>query len=72
MNLRSQRQRLGLTQSRLARLAGVNRISICLHELGDRPLREDERRRVQAALRGEAVRLVAVGSGIGEDLAMTP
>ena len=48
---------LRLSQSALARLSGVDRIHICLAELGDRPLNAQEEEKIQKALRWEAERL---------------
>jgi predicted transcriptional regulator len=56
-DIKAQRQRLRLSQSALARLSGVPRIRICLHELGDRPLTNDEVNNIQKALRAEGARL---------------
>jgi predicted transcriptional regulator len=57
MNLRLQRNALGISQSRLARLSGVSRFKICTYELGGGSLSEDERQRVYAALLAETDRL---------------
>jgi predicted transcriptional regulator len=55
--LRTHREALGISQSRLARLAGVSRFKICLFELGDGKLTSEEQDRIRAALRTEAQRL---------------
>jgi predicted transcriptional regulator len=55
--LRSNREQLGLSQTRLARLAGVSRFKICLFELGDGQLTDDEQRKIKAALQSEVDRL---------------
>lgn len=57
MDLRSHRKSLGISQSRLARVAGVSRFKICLFELGDGSLTVDEENRVSAALQVEVERL---------------
>jgi len=56
MNLRGARLALGMSQSRLARLANVSRFKICTHELGDTELNPAEQDRVREALLGEAER----------------
>jgi predicted transcriptional regulator len=56
-NLRNNRNALGLSQSKLARLSGVSRFKICTFELGDTTLSENEQDRVIAALQAEAARL---------------
>ncbi len=53
-DLKAQRLGLKLSQSRLARLSGVSRFKICLHELGDTELAPDELQRIETALRQEA------------------
>lgn len=67
-HLRKQRVGLRLSQSALARLADVPRVHICLHELGDRPLKPTEIARVEAALRKEAMRLRQVSQTIANPL----
>ena len=57
MNLRLQRNALGISQSRLARLSGVSRFKICTYELGGGSLSQDERQRLYTALLAEADRL---------------
>lgn len=57
MNLRSHRHELGISQSRLARLAGVSRFRICMYELGDGTLRPEEQSRIQGVLQAELERL---------------
>jgi predicted transcriptional regulator len=57
MNLPKARRALQISQSRLARLAGVSRFKICLFELGDGSLSTDEQMRISAALEAEAERL---------------
>jgi transcriptional regulator with XRE-family HTH domain len=55
--LRSLREALGVSQIRLARLAKVSRFKICVFELGDGKLTEDEQNRISAALQAEIDRL---------------
>jgi predicted transcriptional regulator len=57
MNLRAHRSALGISQSKLARLSGVSRFKICLFELGDGELNEEEQRQIREALLTEAERL---------------
>jgi predicted transcriptional regulator len=56
---KKQRAKLRLSQSALARLAGVSRIRICLHELGDLSLTTAELLRIDQAMRREAKRIHA-------------
>lgn len=56
-DLRQSRMTFRLSQSELARIAGVPRIKICLHELGDRHLNPLEEKQVRDAIRREAARL---------------
>ena len=58
--LKRARVALRLSQSALARLAGVPRVHVCLHELGDRPLNPQEEDKIQKALEWEAERLRGV------------
>jgi predicted transcriptional regulator len=60
MNLRSQRNALRISQSRLARLSGVSRFKICTHELGDTALSTEEQHRIGESLRAEAERLRSI------------
>jgi predicted transcriptional regulator len=55
--LRINREALGLTQSKLARLSGVSRFKICTFELGDTKLTPEEQNRIFTALVSEADRL---------------
>jgi transcriptional regulator with XRE-family HTH domain len=55
--LRSYRETIGLSQSKLARLSGVSRFKICLFELGDGKLTPEEQKRISAALHAETERL---------------
>ena len=57
LNLKETRTVLRLSQSALARLAGVPRVHICLHELGGRSLTAREERRVCAAIQRETGKL---------------
>jgi predicted transcriptional regulator len=68
MNLRSHRNTLGISQSRLARLSRVSRFKICLYELGDGRLNPEEQTRIRLALQAEAERLRSIPNGmdIGE------
>ncbi len=70
--LKRDRAVLGLSQSRLARLAQLPRFKIVFFELEDRPLSEDDQVRVRAALRAEAQRLKQMASQIGRGLATEP
>ena len=56
MNLPSSRTVLRLSQSRLAKLAGVSRFKICLFEIGDGGLTPEEQNRIRAALEADAER----------------
>jgi len=58
--LRSHREALGLSQSKLARLCGVSRFKICTYELGDTSLSSAEQERICGALKQEAQRLSAI------------
>lgn len=57
MSLRSERENLGISQSRLARLSGVSRFRICQHELGGKHLDPEELLQIETAIRQEAIRL---------------
>jgi len=57
MKLRTQRSALGISQSRLARLANVSRFKICTYELGSGTLTPEEQERIREALLTEAARL---------------
>ena len=57
IKLRSHREALGLSQSKLARLSGVSRFKICTFELGDTKLTLEDQKRIYAALVAEAARL---------------
>jgi predicted transcriptional regulator len=55
--LKSQRVSLGVSQIRLARLAGVSRFKISMYEVGEGELAADERTRIRVALQSESYRL---------------
>jgi predicted transcriptional regulator len=55
--LRSNREALGLSQSKLARLSGVSRFKICTFELGDSKLTPEEQKCIHVALLAESDRL---------------
>jgi hypothetical protein len=57
LELRTCRELLRLSQTKLARLSNVSRFKICLFELGDGALSAAEQRRVSEALRAELDRL---------------
>jgi predicted transcriptional regulator len=57
MKLRTHREVLGISQTRLARLSSVSRLKICMYELGDGSLNSEERSRIREALQAEAERL---------------
>ena len=72
-DLRTKRTLLGLSASRLSRLAGVGRFKISQAELGGKPLGREDRAAVLVALRGEAERLrQAVASLSGRPKARRP
>ena len=56
-DIRTRRSQLKISQSQLARLSGVSRFKLCMHELGDKTLNEKDEKRVEAAMRDEATRL---------------
>jgi hypothetical protein len=58
-DLKARRGELRISQSRLAKLAGVSRFKICLYELGEGGLAAEEQARVEQALREEAERIHA-------------
>lgn len=64
LDLRSHRTVLGLSQSKLARLAGVSRFKICTYELGGGCLTSEEQDRICQALRAEVIRLRSLPAGI--------
>ena len=62
MDLRSHRNLLGISQTRLARLSRVGRFKICMYELGDGSITPEEQCRLVAALKLEAQRLRAIAA----------
>ena len=60
LNLRTHRNVLGISQSRLARLSEVSRFKICMFELGSGGLTPDEHLRIKKALETESARLRSV------------
>jgi predicted transcriptional regulator len=66
-SLRASRISLGISQSRLARLAGVSRFKICSYEFANGSLTADERNRIRTALQAEAARLRAIAANIDFD-----
>jgi len=63
-DLRIRRTAPRISQSRLARLSGVSRFKICLHELGDKTLSTQDIARVSSALQQEARRLHGLSAPI--------
>jgi len=63
--LRQKRTSLGVSQSRLARLSGVSRFKICMYELGDGSLSDDELSRIRAGLQAEASHLRELSDSFG-------
>jgi predicted transcriptional regulator len=70
MDLRQNRQALGLSQSKLARLSRVSRFKICTFELGGCSLTADQQSRIREALCAEALRLRNVSANV--ELASSP
>lgn len=62
IKLRSRRETLGLSQSKLARISGVSRFKICMFELGGGSLSPVECQRIKSALEAEAARIRSVAS----------
>jgi predicted transcriptional regulator len=60
MILRSHRRALGISQSKLSRLARVSRFKICSYELGNGALTADEQKCIRDALQAEVERLRSV------------
>ncbi len=56
-DIRTRRSQLKISQSQLARLSGVSRFKLCMHELGDKPLNEKDEKEVEKAIRNEAARI---------------
>ena len=61
---KERRNRLGLSQAKLARLSGVSRFKICTAELGDTTLPPEDQEKIQQALQAEAARLHEVVSAL--------
>jgi predicted transcriptional regulator len=59
INLRSTRESLGISQSRLARMSVVSRYKICMFELGGGALTTQESQSIKTALEAEAARIRA-------------
>lgn len=59
-DLKEIRRKLGLSQSKLARLSTVSRFKICTFELGGGSLNDDELRQIRQALQQETDRLRSV------------
>jgi predicted transcriptional regulator len=60
INLRTNRELLGISQSKLARISGVSRFKICTFELGGGSLSPQECERIRTALETEARRIRAI------------
>ena len=54
--LKTQRNLLKLSQSKLSQLSQVSRFKIVLYELGEGKLTDEEQRRIQEAIRSQALR----------------
>lgn len=57
MDLKALRNRLRISQTRLAQLSDVGRFKIALYELGEGKLTDEEESRIESALRDEARRI---------------
>ena len=57
INLRSSRESLGISQSKLARISSVSRFKICMFELGGGSLSSKECQSIKASLEAEAARI---------------
>jgi predicted transcriptional regulator len=64
IEVRAHRTALGISQSKLARLARVSRFKLANFELGGGSLTAEEQQRIRDALRLEAVRLRLASSQI--------
>jgi len=60
IKLRSRRETLDISQSKLARISGVSRFKICMFELGGGSLGPEECQRIKSALEAEAARIRSV------------
>jgi predicted transcriptional regulator len=69
MNLRTHRLALGISQSRLARIAHVSRFKICVFELGSGSLTPDEQRQINEVMHAEAERLRYAAARIAHEVA---
>lgn len=67
MSLQSRRVSLGLSQSRLAREAGVSRYKICTFEMGSGSLSGEELDRIRKAFHSEASRLWSIAVALPDD-----
>lgn len=72
MDLRANRNKLQISQSRLASLAGVSRFKICLYELNEGTLTSQELRLIHYAFHAEAKRLRSVADAVDLDQAELP
>ena len=72
MNLRTHRLALGISQSRLSRIAHVSRFKICVFELGSGSLTPDEQRQINEALQAEAERLRYAAAQIADESSAKP
>jgi predicted transcriptional regulator len=57
VTLRSRRESLGISQSKLSRISGVSRFKICMFELGGGSLSPEECQRLKTAFEAEAARI---------------
>ncbi len=64
IKLRSRREALGISQSKLARISGVSRFKICMFELGGGSLSSTECQSIKTALEAEAARIRSVTASI--------
>jgi transcriptional regulator with XRE-family HTH domain len=64
IDIRSYREALRLSQSRLARISGVSRFKICTYELGEGRLSSDEQKQIRSALQAEADRLHIISTKV--------
>lgn len=72
MNLRTNRNKLRISQSRLASLAGVSRFKICLYELNEGTLTSRELQLIRCAFHAEAERLRGAADTVDRDQAKSP
>jgi predicted transcriptional regulator len=64
MNIKAQRNELGVSQYKVASLADISRFRLSLHERGEEELTPTELSRVREALRQEARRIQGVGAAV--------